>query len=302
MSNITTFPSSRVVSEPVKHFDDDSELYFDTWERPAFFQGNDIGNYYGDSNHKHIVRMYNGAPKSLGIVGKNYKMLHNKELCQSIEQQFVESMSNDQLEGVQVKDNISYYGATSIRQYIFPNITADIGSDRSNVALRTIIVNGYDGSSSFKLYNGAIDFFCANGMVTGIYDVETRRHTAGLTIPSLVDKIKKSIDIFYLQAEHWKHWVGKEISDEDAQTCYEAIPNASEGFVKKLLRQFHIECLTHGRTVWALYSAATYYATHDEGEFKTRATEHDHSASTLINREKQIRSWISGDEFVNLAA
>ena len=302
MSNITAFPPSRVVSEPIKYFDDDSELYFDTWERPAFFQGKSIGNYYGDDNHKHIVRMYNGAPKSLGIVGKNYKMLHNKELCQSIEQQFVESMSYEQLEGVQVKDNISYYGATSIRQYIFPNITADSGTDESRVMLRTIIINGYDGSSSFKLYNGAIDFFCANGMVTGIYDVETRRHTAGLNIPSLVDKIRKSIDIFYLQAEHWKHWVGKEISDEDAQTCYEAIPNASEGFVKKLLRQFHIECLTHGRTVWALYSAATYYATHDEGEFKTRATEHDHSASTLINREKQIRSWISGDEFVNLAA
>jgi hypothetical protein len=294
MSNITAFPPSRVVSEPIKYFDDDSELYFDTWERPAYFKGKN--EYYEDYQHKHIVREYNGAPKSLGIVGKNYKMLHNKE------KQFVESMSYEQLEGVEVKDNISYYGATSIRQYIFPNITADIGTNESRVMLRTIIINGYDGSSSFKLYNGAIDFFCANGMVTGIYDVETRRHTAGLNIPSLVDKIRKSIDIFYLQAEHWKHWVGKEITDEDAQTCYEAIPNASEGFVKKLLRQFRIECLTHGRTVWALYSAATYYATHDEGEFKTRETEHDHSASTLINREKQIRSWISGDEFVNLAA
>jgi hypothetical protein len=301
-TNVTAFPPSRIVSKPVKYFDDDSELYFDTWERPAFFQGRDIGTYYGDSDHKHIVRLWNDAPKSLGVVGKNYKKLDNKELCQSIEQEFVGSLTHEQLEGVQVRDSVSYYGATSIRQYIFPNITADIGSRHSNVAFRTIVINGYDGTSSFKLYNGAIDFFCTNGMVTGIYDLITRRHTSGLNIPNLSGKVRQSIDIFYKQSEQWAKWVGKEISDDDAEECYKAIPNASARFVEKLLRQFHIECLTHGRTVWALYSAATYYATHNEGEFKTRETEHDHTASTLINRENQIRSWISTDSFMELAA
>lgn len=309
-TNVTAFPPSRIVSKPVEYFSNDSELYFDTWERPAFFQGsaaihnrsNNTPSYYQDGNHKHIVRMYNDAPKSLGVVGKNYKTLHNKELCQAVEQQFIESMTHEQLTGVTVRDSVSHYGATSVRQYIFPNIRADIGSRSSDVALRTILINGYDGTSSFKLLNGAIDFFCENGMVTGVYDIETRRHTSGLNIPSLVDKVKKNIDIFFLQAEQWKHWVGKEITDEDARTCYEAIPNASAKFIEKMLRQFHIECLTHGRTVWALYSAATYYATHSEGEFKVRETEHDHTASTLINREKQVRNWISSDTFIQLAA
>lgn len=307
-SNVTVFPPSRIVSKPEEYFSADSDLYFDTWERPAYFQGKvgmtmgDVTQYYHDTDHKHIVRMFNDEPKSLGVVGKNYKKLDNKELCQSVEEQFIESIPHDQLKGVRTLDSVSYYGRTSLRQYIFPNITADIGSSASDVAFRTILINGYDGSSSFKLLNGAIDFFCTNGMVTGVYDLETRRHTSGLTIPSLIDKIKKSIDIFFIQAEQWKHWVGKEISDEDARACYEAVPNASAQFVEKLIRQFHIECLTHGRTVWALYSAATYYATHDEGEFKTRTTEHDHTASTLINREKQVRSWISTDSFIQLAA
>lgn len=294
MNNITTLHPT---SNP---FPQESDLYFETWERPVYFKGKE--DMHVMPNHKAIIRMWDDGPKQIGLVGKNYKVLPMEDLCKQVEQTFMDTMTTKELADVITKDATSYYGGLCHREYIFPSINTDIGSNKSSVAFRTIIINGYDGSSSFKLYNGAIDFFCANGMVTGIYDVETRRHTAGLNIPSLVDKIRKSIDIFYLQAEHWKHWVGKEITDEDAQTCYEAIPNASEGFVKKLLRQFRIECLTHGRTVWALYSAATYYATHDEGEFKTRETEHDHSASTLINREKQIRSWISGDEFVNLAA
>ena len=129
-----------------------------------------------------------------------------------------------------------------------------------------------------------------------------RRHTAGLTLPSLTDRLLKSIDIFYTQAEQWKHWIGKEISDEDAEATFKEMPGASDALVAKLTRQFHIEALTHGRTVWALYSASTYYATHSEGEFTVRETGTNHTATTLLDRERQVRSWLATDEFIKLAA
>jgi hypothetical protein len=68
------------------------------------------------------------------------------------------------------------------------------------------------------------------------------------------------------------------------------------------MRQFLIECQSHGRTVWALYSAATYYATSNAGEFAVRETNNDHTATTLLNREQQIRSWINSDQFQQIAA
>ena len=70
MNNITPLFSQKP-NRP-EAFNSDSELYFDVWERPAFFQGRDVGVYYGDSNHKHIVRMWDGSPLSIGLVGKNY--------------------------------------------------------------------------------------------------------------------------------------------------------------------------------------------------------------------------------------
>ena len=129
-----------------------------------------------------------------------------------------------------------------------------------------------------------------------------KRHTKGLQIPALTDRLRKSIDIFYKQADQWNHWIGKRISDEDAETCYKAMPNTSERRVQQLMRQFLIEIQSHGRTVWALYSAATYYASSNEGIFSIRETDHDHEASTMMDRERQVRSWLSTDEFKKLAA
>ena len=300
MNNVITLSPTKPEA-----FNDTSELYFNVWERPCYFMGRpaDLGaTYYEDPSHKHIVRIINGEPVSIGLVGKNYKVLNNRELCEGIEDTFMESLTQEELKDVSRRDSISYLGATSIRDYVFPNIKADIGSRRSDIAFRAIIINGYDGSSSFKFYHGAIDFFCTNGMVTGAYDMIVRRHTSGLTIPALTDRLRKSIDIFYKQSDQWKHWVGKEICDEDAERCYEAMPNISDRRVQQLMRQFRIETQTHGRTVWALYSAATYYASFDAGEFSIRETQSDHKASTLMNREQQVRSWLNTEEFEHIAA
>ncbi|KKM27244.1 hypothetical protein LCGC14_1576580, partial [marine sediment metagenome] len=207
-----------------------------------------------------------------------------------------------EIHGVTRQDNISHMGSTCIRDYIFPGINVDILSTRSEIAFRTIVINGYDGSSSFKFYHGAIDFFCTNGMVSGVYDMTVRRHTKGLTIPSLTDKLRKSIDIFYKQADQWKHWVGKVICDEDAEECFKAMPNVSKLRVAQLMHQFKIECDSHGRTVWALYSAATLYASRDDGTFSIRETGSDHKAITLMNREQQVRSWLNTEEFEKIAA
>ena len=299
MNNITPLFSQK--SNRPEAFNDDSELYFDVWERPAYFKGKE-NQYYEAPSHKHIVRMYGGEPISLGVVGKKYKLLKNQELCESIEDTFMDSLTSEELHEVRRRDGMSYLGGTSIRDYIFPNIKVDLKSGVSDIAFRAIVVNGYDGSSSFKFYHGAIDFFCTNGLVTGSYDMITKRHTAGLSIPKLTDKLRSSIDIFYKQADQWNHWIHKEICDEDAEECYRAMPNVSEKRVQQLMRQFRIEIQTHGRTVWALYSAATYYATSNSGEFSVRETGNDHQAVTVMNREQQVRSWINTEEFLEVAA
>jgi len=286
------------------YFPQDSELYFDTFERPLAFLGGHEGQYKLNS-HKAIVRMVQGThaqePKAIGIVGKNYKVLPMKDLCQHVEDTFCSVMTKEQLEGAQTIDGASYNGGICMRQYIFPNITEDIGSTSSKVGFRTIITNGYDGSSPIKFYSGAIDFFCTNGMVSGVYDLVSKKHTSGLTITGLTSKLEKSIEIFYKQSKVFKHWVGKSITDEEALSFFKST-STSERRAVQLYDQYQYEKLTHGPTVWALYSAATYYATHDIDQFKVRDTGNDNKVITLLNRERQVRSWLNTPEFEKLAA
>jgi hypothetical protein len=286
-------------------FNDESEIYFDVWERPCFFAGRlDSQNtiYYKDEKHKHIVRLYNDVPVSLGVVGQNYKLLKNKELCEGVEETFMQELTEDELEGVSRRDRVSYMGSTCIRDYIFPGIKANIGSEKSDVAFRVIVVNGYDGSSSFKLYHGAIDYFCTNGMVTGSYDMIYKRHTSGLTIPALTDKVRKAIEIFHEQSEEWSRWTSKKISNETAEECFKAMPNISERRVLQLMQQYKQEIVSHGPTLWALYSTATFYASNSNGYFSVRDTGQDNVASTLLDRENQVRGWLNTDEFLAIAA
>ena len=91
MDNITQlYPTNKPEA-----FSNESELYFDVWERPSYFRGQEA--YYEDPNHKHIVRSWHGEPTSIGLVGKNYKVLHTKDVCEGVEDTFMEVMSSEDL-------------------------------------------------------------------------------------------------------------------------------------------------------------------------------------------------------------
>ena len=296
-------PAIEGTSEEV--FGANSIAYFPTYERDIYYKGK-TGEEFHIPSKKAIVRTMDDDegkpyPVTLGVVGKNYKVISMKDVCDAAEEQYKHTLTDHELSRVQRRDRIAHYGSTCIRDYVFPNIRTDVGK-RSDVSFRSVIVNGYDGSSSFRVYSGAIDFFCENRLVTGSFDMSIYRHTGGFRIPDMADRIRASIDVFYKQSDIWAGWSDKEISNEDAKACFESIPGISERRVEQLMRQFQIECSAHGRTVWAMYSAATFFASQSKGAFGVRDTGNDHLESTLMNRENQINKWTDTDEFMKIAA
>lgn len=287
------------------YFKEDSPLYFDIDTRPVYFKDRK-GAHVMDMKRRAVVRQLNTEAlheTQIGQVGSKYQLVPNKDLCVSIEQSFCRALSDDELKDVQSYDSMSYGGGTSIRTYVFPNIKVDIGSRKSEIAFRTILFNSFDGSASFKMYSGAIDFFCLNGMISGEYDVFVHKHTSGLTIPDITDRVKRTLEVFYTSADMWRQWVGKVITDEQATELFTNLPGVSERRVGQFLESFHENSLTHGRTVWALYSTLTSFASHCEDDrFRIRQTGEDNEAVTLLNREKSVTNWVSSDAFQQLAA
>ena len=300
MDNVVQLVPNKSIVEREDYFSDDSPLYFQTWERPVYFSGHG-DKMYENPNYKAIVRVDElNNPIQIGMVGRNYKVIPMKDICNEVENSLCEVIEPEHLEQVKTRDMMSYKGGMLFKEYTFPSITFRIADD--DIGFRIIIITAYDGSTSFRLYTGAINFFCLNGMVDGQFEMLVRRHTSGLTIPSMTDRIKKGVEIFHTRAETYQRWIGKTISDEDAKTVFEAIPNVSERRVDQLMNQYFHEAIRYGRTVWALYNAATFYSSHDEGDFSVRNTGNDNTAATLMNRERQIRTWENSDTFKQLAA
>ena len=300
MDNVISLADHNRVPNREEYFSNESPLYFRVWERPVYFSGGE-GDMYENPNYKAIVRVdENNTPIQIGMVGRKYKVILMQDICTSIEDDLCSIIEPEHLSNVKIVDNMSYKGGMLLRQYIFPTIREQISDDE--LGFRIIIVTAYDGSSSFRLYTGAINFFCTNGMVDGQFDMMIRRHTSGLTIPDMAERIKRSIDVFHTRANTFREWVGKTISDEQAEKVFEAIPNVSDNRVRQLMNQYRIEVMRHGRTGWALYNAATYYSSHNEGDFSVRNTGNDNEASTLMHRERQIRSWENTDTFKQIIA
>lgn len=293
-------------------FPQESNLYFPVYDVPLAMTGK--GNFHKVDGYKALARAdEDNKPALLAIVGSTYKTVQNRELFQAIENEFTIALDSTALlanegsrwyDDIRVTDKMSYNGAMCLREYVFPNMRYKI-NDKSEIAFRTIVVNGF-GGSSVKLYTGAIDFFCTNGMVRGQFDHTVMRHSKNLEIKGIADRVRRSIDVFYKDAERYRMWAKTGcMTEEDA--CNEAkefflIVGASERLTEKLLRQFRIEAQTHDWTIWALYSAMTYYATHDEGEFALRKTDNNHAASTMLHREETVRKWIDHDSWQSIAA
>ncbi len=280
-----------------------SVLDFEVEERRLFY-GEEVSTHLEGQKqyidrHKALVR--NDTDEPLAIVGMGYKTVQNSVLFPAIDDQIYKTLTNNELEGINVTDSVSYGGRVCIRDIQFPNMRREIGN--SDVAFRIIAKTGF-GGSSLQMYFGAISFFCMNGMISGDFDVMYARHTRGFSIANIQQRIRQNIDIYYRQADLWGKWVKQEITYEKAMLFFHALWTSgeiSERKSKQLLRQFELEVHSHGSTVWALYNALTYYSSHSGGQFKVRSTGGDHMSVTLLNREREVRNIVKSDEWEGLA-
>jgi hypothetical protein len=70
-----------------------------------------------------------------------------------------------------------------------------------------------------------------------------------------------------------------------------------------MMDQFDTEAASRGRTVWALYSALTFYSSHNSERFGVRNSGNvDNEAVTLDQREREVSRVIGSDAWARLAA
>jgi hypothetical protein len=227
----------------------------------------------------------------LNVVGANYRLVHNKELFSHVEDTLRKKMQHHELDGVQVKDRVAGFGRTCYREYIFPHIKCRLSaSTQSDIAFRLIVQNGY-GDSALRVHAGAIEFYCTNGMISGEYESAYRKHTKHITVADFGGVVDKALNSFTSSQDKWQRWAKTPVRPLDAMELFRELAS-SDKLRENLGNQYMREREVRGENLWTVYSALTYYASHADGDFSPRSTEHDTVASTMLKRERNVARWI----------
>ena len=270
---------------------------FECKAEPVYMQRrDDAGQIVGATPiaaHSVIRRTDNGA--ALGITGDRYTIAHNQGIYETIQKAARDALPADQLRGVTLSEFSSYGGTFTRFEIAFPGLTVPIRqyARDTEIMFKISVINGFAGNSAVRVMAGAFDLLCTNGMYLGEMSKNAARHTASYTPQKFAAFIAAQIQEYSERARTYQRWAETEFSRDAFGLVLQASGIFSERRREALLDQYSTEAATRGHTLWAAYSAATFYASHNSERFGVRGSgSADNVAATLTERESEVARFV----------
>jgi hypothetical protein len=254
----------------------------------------------------------------LGVTGGRYKIVQNGVLFDALNQAVKKTLTSREINSALLDEKTSDGGAFSSVQYRLPALRQEIDYKNGNgteVDFTVGFINTFDGSSSVKMRFGCYDLVCLNGMIIGDYQQATGRHTSGFDIDKLAKFIEEGIAGYKKEIIECRRMVSSPITKNQVATFLKYAIGKTENDAgltvmnrkaEKIYNQFIEEAegrFNRGFNVFALHSALTYYASHNDQEagFTVRgAKDSDNEAKALNQRGEQVRNIVSSSGFRSL--
>lgn len=252
----------------------ETDIYFPVQEYP-------LADLTGqpDRGYKAVVRT--DTNEIIAVNGSKYKLMPNKDVFNVVDQA-IKKASGLKTDGMYIKDSTAHMGATTVRNYVFPEHSVTV--NKGDVTeMRITVVNSYDGASQFKMLVGGFRLICLNGMVAGkVINKYSGRHTSGLNIGDMGIRLSNGIHGFSELSETWKQYADTKCTDGQAAKIIGKM-TASENVRNSLMIYWLTEKATLGANMWALFNAMTYYSTHHKIS-RGKGNE----AMTIVAREAEV--------------
>jgi hypothetical protein len=248
--------------------------------------------------------------ESLGVVGNGYLPVQNKDLYSILKNSALDVIPHEHLHDIELIEVSSYGGTYTRFELSFPSMKALIKQKNSETELkfRVGISNSFDGSMSIRIFAGAYDLVCENGLITGEFKQAQARHTLGYTSDILDSFIREQMHVYQDVTARFQVWADTPILlPKTIEDTLQAGSSMSKGKVDKIMSRFEVESSRRGRSVWALYSALTYYASHNAGQFKVNDTKDsngvfaDNVGASLELREREVAKIVSSQAWASIA-
>lgn len=126
----------------------------------------------------------------------------------------------------------------------------------------------------FGVSSVAFRLECLNGMVSGDATYSSyRKHTSTLSIEGEMAKLANGIRAFYDLEAEYKRWNSVGVTTDQVEELFRntfaryfvsRMPKTNQKALETMMGLYHKERRTLGNTAWAVYNAATAWATHTD--------------------------------------
>ena len=240
----------------------------------------------------------------LGLVGSRYQIVHNSDLYESLITASERAFSGQDT-GVQLVEQSARNGAWSKATLHYPSIGRDIRQltgKKTHLRLSAGFSNTYDGSGKVRAFVGCTDLWCMNGCSVMESSKIARKHTSGFDLRNLTTFLTEGFETFNKKVSIWQQWADRRVTPVQAKKLLEDLGLAGRRG-KGIMEQVEKEFSQRGESLWAIYSALTYEASHDSESFPTRRTRGaDTVALTLDRRASNVERLVNNPAFLALAA
>ena len=269
---------------------------------PVYMGDHNGAGFERISNQKVIRRDDTG--EALGIVGNRYGIARNAGLYNMLTKAATETLPANATRDCELKEVSSHSGAYTRFELAFPNMPTTIRQRNGETELkfRVGISNTFDGNGSVRVFAGAYDLVCENGLTIGEVTKTYSRHTKGYTPEVFADFIRHEMAEYLTRSRQFQKWADSEITPDQAENVLK-LSGLSERRVNSLMDQFHTETINRGPSIWSLFSALTFYSSHNSERFAVRnAANSDNVGVTLEQREREVTKITSGNAWTELEA
>ena len=235
--------------------------------------------------------------KVLSVVKNSYRVIQNEEVFDAVEQNVVQALGHRSLAKAKIEDDIAKDGFLSMRSWVFPDIRVpSTTTSKSDIAFRIVAINGFGGISVKCLYGG-IDFYCLNGLICGEdYRTLAFRHAKHADTRIRFTPIRDSLEQFEAQSKIWRRWQNTYVEHDDVM-AFLSEKVESDSLLNALKDQVFSEYVHRGKTLWAVYSALTFYASHNDGNFVVSELAKGNEAAVMLRRQNAVKRMVNSSQW-----
>ena len=233
----------------------------------------------------------------LSVVKNSYRVIQNEEVFDAVEQNVVQALGHSRLANAKIEDDIAKDGLLSMRSWVFPDIRVrSTTTSKSDIAFRIVAINGF-GGISVKCFYGGIDFYCLNGLICGEdYSTLAFPHAKHTDTSVRFTPIRDSLEQFEEQSKIWLRWQNTEVDHESVMSFLKEIME-SDSLLNALKDQIFNEYVHRGQTLWAVYSALTFYASHNDGIFAVSERAKGNEAAVMLRRQNAVKRMVDSPQW-----